>query len=70
MRKLYVPVSVTALPYADEYLKDFKELGVDHVFIAENARRVRESNARHGRVDDIDSLSADIIELAEKLAEI
>ena len=47
MRKLYVPVSVTALPYADEYLKDFKELGVDHVFIAENARLVLASGEKY-----------------------
>ena len=47
MRKLYVPVSVTALPHADEYLKDFKELGVDHVFLAENARLVLESGEKY-----------------------
>ena len=47
MRKLYVPVSVTALPYADEYLEDFKKLGVDHVFIAENARLVLESGKKY-----------------------
>ena len=38
--------------------------------LADNARRIRESNARHGKLSDIDTLSAEIIELAEKLSEI
>ena len=38
--------------------------------IADSARKIRESNARHGRLADIDRLAADILELCERLSEI
>ena len=34
MRKLYVPIMVDPTQNRDQYLKDFKDLGVDHVFLS------------------------------------
>lgn len=34
MRKLYVPITVDPGQNREQYLKDFKELGVDHVFLS------------------------------------
>ncbi len=34
MRKLYVPITVDPGQNRDQYLKDFKDLGVDHVFLS------------------------------------
>ena len=33
MRKLYVPIAVDPTQNREQYLKDFRDLGVDHVFL-------------------------------------
>lgn len=46
MRKLYVPISVSSGPYAEEYLKDFEKLGVERIFFAEASRLPLEDGER------------------------
>ena len=38
MRKLYVPIKVDPTQNREQYLKDFKDLGVDHVFLSAEER--------------------------------
>ena len=39
MRKLYVPIAVDPTQNREQYLKDFRDLGVDHVFLSCGERR-------------------------------